>query len=169
MIFLIGYRGTGKSTVARLLAARLGWDWRDADAFLEAKFSRTISDIFQEDGEARFRELESVVLTELCELQRTVIATGGGVVLREANRQLMKSRGRIVWLKADVDTIWTRIQADTAAGRSRPALTVGGRAEIEELLRIREPLYNSCADFSVEAANRTAGAVVEEIASQLQV
>ena len=66
MIFLIGYRGTGKSTVARLLGARLGWDWRDADAVLEAKFGRSITEIFQSDGEAKFRELEAAVLVELC-------------------------------------------------------------------------------------------------------
>jgi shikimate kinase len=169
MIFLIGYRGTGKSTVARLLGARLGWDWRDADAVLEVKFGRSIADIFQIDGEAKFREMESAVLAELCKLSNLVVATGGGVVLREANREAMRSRGHVIWLKADVDTIWNRIQSDAAEGRSRPALTVGGRAEIEQLLRIREPLYQACAEFCVETASRTAEEIVQEIASRIVV
>ena len=166
MIFLIGYRGTGKSTVARLLVARLGWDWRDADAVLEAKVRRSIADIFQMDGEAKFRDMESAVLVELCKLSRVVIATGGGVVLREANRELMRQTGRVIWLKADVDTIWKRIQSDAAEGRSRPALTVGGRTEIEQLLRVREPLYRATAELSVHTANRTAEEIVEEIVSR---
>jgi len=169
MIFLIGYRGTGKSTVARLLGARLGWDWRDADAELEAKFGRSIVDIFQIDGEAKFREMESAVLADLCKLSNFVVATGGGMVLREANRELLQSRGRVIWLKADVDTIWNRIQSDAAEGRPRPALTVGGRAEIEQLLRIREPLYQLCAEFCVETASRTAEEIVQEIVSRIVV
>ena len=169
MIFLIGYRGTGKSTVARLLAARLGWDWRDADEVLEAKFGRPITEIFQTNGEAKFREMETAVMDELCKLSSVVIATGGGVVLREANRELMRQTGRVIWLKADVDTIWKRIQSDAAEGRSRPALTVGGRTEIEQLLRVREPLYRATAEFSVETANQTGDEIVEEIALRIQV
>ena len=169
MIFLIGYRGTGKSTVARLLGARLGWDWRDADAVLEAKFGRSINDIFHTDGEAKFREMESIVLAELCKLSRLVVATGGGIVLRVENRELMRRSGRIVWLTADLDTVWKRMQVDAAEGRSRPALTVGGRAEIEELLRVREPLYQACAEFSVDTTGRTPEEVADEIAGRLHV
>src|SRR5262249_22747345 len=146
MIFLIGYRGTGKSTVARLLAARLGWDWRDADAVLEAKFGQSITEIFQSDGEAKFPEMETAVMVEMWKLSRGAIAAGGGVVLGEANGELMRQTGRVIWLKADVDTIWKRTQSDAAEGRSRPALTVGGRTEIEQLLRVREPLYRATAE-----------------------
>jgi shikimate kinase len=169
MIFLIGYRGTGKTTVARLLASRLGWDWRDADAVLEAEFGRPINDIFQTDGEAKFRELEAAVLAELCKLTRVVIATGGGVVLRDPNRELMRRTGRVVWLTADHDTIWSRIQADAAEGRPRPALTVGGRAEIEDLLHVREPLYQACAEFKIETGGRTPEEVADEIAARIRV
>jgi shikimate kinase len=165
MIFLIGYRGTGKTTVARLLAERLGWNWFDADAVLEERHQRHIIEIFALDGEAAFRDMESVVLAELCNLSRHVIATGGGVVLRDENCARMRDAGRIVWLTADVETIWTRLQADAAAGRDRPALTVGGRAEIEELIRVREPLYRACADLCVATDRRTPEEVVEEIAS----
>jgi len=166
MIFLVGYRGTGKTTVARLLAERLGWSWLDADAALEAKHGRTISEIFARDGEPAFRELEVVVLAETCKLSRHVVATGGGVVLRVENRERMRRAGRVVWLTADHDTIWSRLQADAAAGRERPPLTVGGRAEIEELLRIREPLYRACADLVVDTGGRMPTEIAEEIATR---
>lgn len=163
MIFLVGYRGTGKTTVARLLAERLGWDWLDADAVLEAKSGRSISDLFAADGEAGFRLLESAVLEYLCDLEKHVIATGGGVVLSASNRVRMRQAGRVVWLVADVDTICARLEKDNAAGKPRPALTVGGRAEVEQLLHVREPLYRACADVTVETSRRTAVEVVEEI------
>jgi shikimate kinase len=169
MIFLVGYRGAGKTIVARLLAGRLGWSWLDSDAALEARYRRTISEIFARDGEPAFRELEADVLAETCKLSRHVVATGGGVVLRTENREQMRRAGRVVWLTADLDTIWSRLQADAAAGRPRPSLTVGGRAEIEELLRIREPLYRACADLVVETGGRTPAEIAEEIATRLLV
>jgi len=169
MIFLVGYRGTGKTTVARVLAERLGWSWLDADTALESKFGRAIAEIFASEGEAAFRDMEAEVLAEVCQLSRHVIATGGGVVLRAANRERMRRAGRVVWLTADHDTIWSRLQADAAAGRSRPALTVGGRAEVEELLRIREPLYRACADWIVETGGRAPEEIAEEIATLVSV
>ncbi|HEX4150325.1 MAG TPA: shikimate kinase, partial [Pirellulales bacterium] len=88
-IALIGYRGTGKTAVARALADRLGWQWLDADAELEARAGRSIAEIFAADGEEAFRNLESGVLAELGQRSRTVLATGGGVVLRDTNRELL--------------------------------------------------------------------------------
>jgi shikimate kinase len=163
LLFLIGYRGTGKSTVARLLAERLRWTWLDADAMLEARFGRSIRQIFQQDGEPAFRLMEAAVLEDLCRLRRHVVATGGGVVLHGHNRDRLRAAGRVVWLTADADTIWTRLKADAATAERRPALTVGGLAEVKELLRVREPLYRACADWTVDTVGRTPTQVADLI------
>jgi shikimate kinase len=167
LVFLIGYRGTGKSTVARLLAARLGWSALDADELLETRHGKIIREIFAEEGEAGFRDKETALLEEACKLRKHVIASGGGVVLRPTNRELLRSAGIIVWLTADADTIWQRMQADASTASRRPALTVGGRAEIDELLRQREPLYRECAHFSVNSAKWTPEAIADEVLEQL--
>jgi shikimate kinase len=153
--FLIGYRGSGKTTVARLLAQRLGWSWLDADEVLENRHGRSIRTIFAEEGEAGFREKESAVLVGLCKLDRHVIATGGGVVLRPENRARLRAAGRIIWLTADPLTLWKRMQQDTTTMERRPVLSQGGLAEIEELLRIREPSYASCADLTVDTTTQS--------------
>jgi shikimate kinase len=154
-IFLIGYRGTGKSTVAVHLARELGWWVLDADAELERRAGRTIRDIFATVGEAAFRKSESDLLPELCGLREHVIATGGGIVLHPVNRRLLKEHGKVVWLTADAATIWSRMQTDPTTALRRPDLTVGGLAEIEEMLRLREPWYAQCAHWTVDTAART--------------
>ena len=142
-VFLIGYRATGKTTVARILAELLGWTCVDADQVLEERHGRTIRRIFAEEGEAGFRDKEAALLEEFCNKERQVIATGGGVVLRESNRQRLQGAGWVVWLTADAQTLWQRLQGDPTSMERRPPLTVGGLAEIEEVLRLREPLYQS--------------------------
>lgn len=166
IIFLIGYRGTGKSTVAKLLAEKRGWDWVDADAELEARRGRTIQQIFAAEGELGFRVMEAELLAELGTRERHVVATGGGVILREDNRARLKE-GTCIWLTADADTIWQRLQVDPSTAQRRPPLTTGGKAEIDELLQRREPLYRVCADLEVSTAARSPADVVEEIESQL--
>lgn len=150
LLFLIGYRGTGKTTVARLLAPRLGWDWLDADQTLEERHGRTIRQIFAEEGEASFRDKEAAVLEEVCTRERIVVATGGGVILREDNRFRLK-RGYVVWLRADAETLWQRLQQDAATAQRRPNLAQGGLEEIAQLLSRRAPLYAKCADLVVDA------------------
>jgi shikimate kinase len=169
VVFLIGYRGTGKSTVARLLARRLGWDWLDADSVLEERAGRTIREIFAGEGEAGFRAREAALLEELCHCQRHVIATGGGVILREENRRRLRAAGvAVVWLVADADTIWRRLEADATTAQRRPALTVGGLGEVRELLRVREPFYRECAGWSVETAARSPAEVADLILAWLR-
>jgi shikimate kinase len=166
-VFLIGYRGTGKTTVGRALAQVLGWEWVDADALLEARHGRTIRQIFATEGEAGFRDKEADLLEELCRRRRHVVATGGGIVLRAENRERLMASGRVVWLAADADTIWARIQQDATTAERRPVLTVGGRDEVEELLRVRTPWYRACAELTVETAGRTPEAIVHEIRTHL--
>ncbi len=162
-LFLIGVRGSGKSTVARLLAEKMGWRWRDADEVLEQRYGQTIRAIFANEGEAGFRDKEAAVLADLCALRPCVVATGGGVLLRESNRRLMRASGRAIWLTASVDTLWQRIRDDETTAERRPALTVGGRAEIEEILRLREPLYRQYADYIVDTTAKTVPDIVAEI------
>ena len=149
LLFLIGYRGSGKTTVGRLVAERLGWAFLDADAVLEERYGRTIREIFAAEGEAGFRDKESAVLADLCTRTNCVIATGGGIVLREENRRLLKQHGFVAWLTADPPTLLARIKADPTTAERRPNLAGGGMVEIEQLLAVREPLYRACADVVV--------------------
>src|ERR1051326_5701426 len=120
IIYLIGLRGTGKTTVGRLLAKLLNRPFHDADELLEQRAGRLIRDIFAAEGEAGFRDREEAILTELSAAGSSVIATGGGVVLRESNRETMRRTGVAVWLTADVDTLVQRLQSDPATMQRRP-------------------------------------------------
>ncbi len=166
-IFLIGYRGAGKSTVATLLAKQLSWDSVDADALLEERAGQTIQQLFGSEGEQGFRARESALLEELCRRDRCVVATGGGVVLRGGNRTLLKQSGLCVWLSADIQTLWRRIEADESTSKRRPALTIGGRAEVEQLVHIREPFYRKCADFVVDTVGKSPDDIALEIVQRL--
>src|SRR5262245_61412124 len=106
LIVLIGLRGTGKTTIGQLLAKKLQLPFCDADTELEARAGRTIRDIFASAGENHFRDLEVEVLQDLLDRGPAVIATGGGVVLREKNRKLLRATSKVVWLTADIETLW---------------------------------------------------------------
>jgi shikimate kinase len=160
IIALIGYRGTGKSTVARELAQRLDWQWVDADEQLEARAGCSIAEIFAKEGEGAFRELESLLLVELLGRPDAVLATGGGVVLREENRQALERADLVVWLKATVETICRRMAEDTTTAARRPNLTTqGGAAEVARLLAEREPFYRQCAQFEVDTEGHSAAEI----------
>ncbi|VTS07526.1 shikimate kinase [Tuwongella immobilis] len=162
-VFLIGYRGTGKSTLARGLATALGWEMIDADVYLETKAGRTIQAIFQTEGEPAFRDLESAVLRELSERDHCVIATGGGVILRPENRERLR-RGFVVWLTASAERIADRLELDPTTQTRRPNLTAtGGLTEIQTLLAQREPLYRACADLVVDTNDATPETLVQTI------
>ena len=162
-LVLIGYRGTGKTTVARLLGQALGCEAFDADLEIERLVGKSIRRIFEEDGETRFRDWESEVVAELVPRAQAVHALGGGAVLREANRQVL-ARATVVWLTADADTLHARISADSATSQQRPDLTAGGgRDEIVRLLRQRESIYRACADYTVDTVSKTPHQVAEEI------
>ena len=151
-VFLVGYRGSGKSTVGPLLAGRLGWSFVDADALLESRAGKSISRIFAENGEPFFRDLESTLLNELATTPQLVIATGGGVVLHPHNREILQQRGLCVWLQAPAELVWERIQQDPTTQHRRPNLTAaGGLFEVKELLALREPHYRSAAHVAFPA------------------
>lgn len=167
-VILIGYRGTGKSTVARELAARLQFDFVDADDEIERRAGMSIAEIFASRGEAAFRELESEVVADLCRMQRTVIALGGGAVLSEANRTQIRLAGTAVWLTASVDTIAERLESDTSTESRRPSLTsLGSLSEIETVLATREPIYRACAAIEIDTEGKSPSRIVEEIALRL--
>ncbi len=155
---LVGYRGTGKSTVGRLVAGLLGREFLDADAVLEARLGRSIRSVFETDGEAVFRDKEEAVLAELTSKPgQTVLATGGGVVLRPGNRAALRRFGHVVWLRADPAVLARRLRHDSA----RPPLTAAGTlAEIADVLSAREPLYREVAGTVIE----TGGCPPSEVA-----
>ena len=174
MLTLIGYRGTGKSTIAQQLAFALGWEWVDADVELELRAGKSIAAIFADDGEPAFRDLESQTLAALAERAETehgrlIIAAGGGAVLREENRRVICEAGPVVWLTADVETILARVAADeTTAGR-RPNLTTGGgEAEVRQLLDARTPLYRQCATIVVGTEEKDPAEIVRKIIAELK-
>ena len=167
-LFLIGYRGSGKTTVAEALARRLSWPWLDADAELERRAGKSIKEIFAEGGETAFRDLESAVLADLAALDSHVIALGGGVILREQNRTLLRQRGKVVWLTAAPDTLLARINADPTTSARRPDLTArGGLEEIRSLLAQRTPLYAASADLTVPADLLSPHEIASEIVAAL--
>jgi shikimate kinase len=144
--------GAGKSTVGRLLAAGCGFDFIDCDRELEQRAGASIATMFELEGEAAFRQRESHLLDELTARPQVVLATGGGAVLSELNRDLLRSRGLVIYLQASVEEIARRTRGDA----SRPLLQVDDRQErIEHLLEQRGPLYRQTAHlvFRSAAAN----------------
>ncbi len=161
---LIGYRGTGKTTVAQALARRLGWAWIDADVELECQAGKTIKQIFAEGGEPAFRDWEQRVVVELTKEDKTILALGGGAILRQPNRDAISARCLAAWLTAEPATILQRITADSTTAERRPNLTAaGGLAEIEELLAARAPFYRECADCTVATDGRSPESIADEI------
>jgi shikimate kinase len=167
-VALVGYRGTGKSTVGRLVAARLGRPFVDADAALEARLGRSIRSFFESFGEPAFRDREEALLAELTSVPDRVLATGGGVVLREANRDALRRFGFVVWLTADPAVLAARLEADQSSGPGRPALTASGTlGEVAAVLRVRTPLYRAVADAAVATDGRTPAEVADTVLAVL--
>jgi shikimate kinase len=141
--------GAGKSTVGRLLATGCGFDFIDSDRELEQRAGASIAHMFEVEGEAAFRQRETQLLDELTGRSRLVLATGGGAVLSEHNRTLLRSRGLVIYLQASSEEIARRTRGDT----SRPLLQVEDRrARIEQLLAQRGPLYRQTAHLVFRSA-----------------
>lgn len=167
-IFLIGYRCTGKSVVGKLLSEKLGWPFIDTDSLLVSESGISIQEIVETHGWDTFRKMEHVIVNQVCILNRRVVATGGGVVLNEANVNLMRRNGKIVWLMALPETIKSRMMRDQDTAAFRPALTPKDSfSEIDEMLIQRDPLYMQAMDFCVQTDGRKIDEICDEIVRQL--
>lgn len=160
-IYLVGPMGAGKTTIGRRLAAARGMDFVDSDHEIEARTGVDIPYIFEKEGEAGFRRREKQIIKELSARQNIVLATGGGAILDPDNRRVLAARGTVIYLHASVAQQLVR----TARASNRPLLqqATDRRAVLEQLLRIRDPLYREIADLVVETDHRSARAVIREI------
>lgn len=170
-IALIGYRATGKSSVAKRLSERLRLPHVDSDAVVAKQTGKSIAQIFDEDGEECFRELEARAVSDaLHSPDSLVLATGGGAPLRESTRNDLKNHSIVIWLVAPVNTIAERMRGDSGTESSRPSLTgvCSPVDEIETVLKEREPLYRDAATHIVDVENKTIEMIVDEIARLTQ-
>ena len=165
LIALIGLPGSGKSTVGRQLAKRLNRPFYDTDQIIEQKLGCSIRDYFEQEGELRFRDVEESVLDELTSLTHSVISTGGGSVLRAANRQWLHKRGYAVYLRSVPDELFRRLRYD----QSRPLLQVADPlVRLRDLYAVRDPLYRETAHFVLDTGRPTVSMLVNTIVAQLE-
>jgi shikimate kinase len=163
-IALVGPMGAGKSTIGRLLANILRAPFYDSDHVIEEKTGADIPWIFDVEGEEGFRERETVALASLLNEPALVLATGGGIVLREKNRRLLKQADAVVYLKADTERLVQRTMKD----KKRPLLQVDDpRKKIVELLAERDPLYREVATHVIETDSRSPKVIAQQIAARL--
>lgn len=164
-IFLVGLMGSGKTTIGRALAKRLGLRFVDADHEIEARTGATIPLIFEIEGEASFRQREADVIRDLTGQQGIVLATGGGAILNEQSRRFLRERGTVIYLRASVASLVQRTSHD----RNRPLLQTGDpKAKFETLARERGPLYEEVAHVIIETGRPNVQAIVQTILSQLE-
>jgi shikimate kinase len=164
-IVLIGFMGTGKSSVGRILERQTGLDRFDTDEMISSKFSMPIQKIFSKHGEERFREAETEALHSLTGKQSAIIVTGGGIITKAENIDLLRELGTVVWLDADHATLRARI--DRLA--DRPLLqTVDPPASLSELLQARNPLYRNAADIRVDISQKTPKEIAELILKNIR-
>ena len=164
-IYLVGPMGSGKTTIGQRVAAILGLEFLDCDHELEAHTGASVTLIFDVEGEEGFRERETRILRELTQRQGILLATGGGVVLREENRRLLADTGLVVYLNTSVQQQLRRLGRD----RSRPLLqTPDRRAKLLRLAEERNPLYREIADIEFPAQNRSPDAVAKDLAGTIR-
>lgn len=164
-ISLVGLPGGGKSTVGRHLARRLSWQFRDSDAVIEARIGCSIRAYFEREGEEPFREIEQAVIAELMQTESTVVATGGGVVLREANRAALANHSTVIYLRSTPEELFRRLRRDT----QRPLLQVKDPlGRLRELYVQRDPLYRKTAAFIIETGRPSVPTLVNMILMQLE-
>ena len=163
-LFLVGLMGAGKTTVGKLLSKHLGKRFIDADHEIEQRTGVKISVIFELEGEEGFRAREEVVIGDLTQQADIVLATGGGAILREANRHALRDRGTVIYLRASADDLWRRTRND----KNRPLLqTENPRAKLQELLNQRDPLYRETAHLIVDTGEQNVQKLVRHLEQEL--
>ena len=170
MIILIGLPGSGKSTVGRQLARRLSANFIDSDHVIEQRLGCSIREYFEREGEVAFRDVEEQVLADLTAAPalaapEQVLATGGGAVLRENNRERLRAAGRVVYLRSSPEDLYKRLRHD----RNRPLLQVGDPMQrLRDLYAMRDPLYRETAHYQVETGRPSVATLVNMIVMQLE-
>jgi len=169
-IILIGFMGVGKTEVGRKLAERIGYHFLDTDALIEETEGKKISEIFTENGEKYFRDLETEIIKTLEDYDEFVVSTGGGIVLREENVKALKEVGPLILLSSTPEVIYTRLKDE----EDRPLIKAqaedkgaGKKEKIEKILNERNPIYKNVADYEIETSKMTIMQVVEEIINWL--
>ncbi|MEJ2616107.1 MAG: shikimate kinase [Ignavibacteriaceae bacterium] len=167
IVYLAGFMGAGKSTVGPILANTLGWNYYDLDKVIEERLGKKIKTIFEEKGEPFFRNAESEILRELSHSKNVIISLGGGTIVNQNNLKIIKSTGKIIYLKASIDSIYKRV----AFKRDRPNLIIDGEEfskekliqKINNLFNAREKYYNQ-ADLTIDTDNISIGVTVDKLA-----
>jgi len=168
-IVLIGYRGSGKSTVGRRLAARLRMRFVDVDDLIEERQGVPISDIVKSHGWGHFRKLERSTIEEISKEDQLIIAPGGGAVLDTDNVKALRNKGFILWLKADKQTLLKRLNQDPGTNRRRPTLTGKGTSEeLKEVMSLREPIYEQVSEIQIDTSMIDVETVVENVLTVLK-
>jgi shikimate kinase len=165
-LLLIGYRGSGKTTLGRRLAEQLHWSFVDLDEVIVEGAGMSIREIFAKQGEAGFRQMETQLLLEILQLKNHVISLGGGAILAEQNRQAIKSAGHtVVYLRAEPEVLHRRIIADPATAAQRPGLThlAGNIDEVRQLLAYREPLYREVKNIELDVNSAPTEVLVAQL------
>lgn len=165
LIYLVGLPGSGKSTIGRQLARRLGLDFTDSDQVIESRIGCPIRDYFEREGEEAFRDVEEAVIRELTQARSGVLATGGGSVLRAANRERLRASGLGVYLQSSPEELFRRLRHD----RNRPLLQIQDPlARLGALYALRHPLYEDVANFTIETGRPSVSTVVNTILRHLE-
>lgn len=165
ILTLVGMPGSGKSTVGRHLSRRLGLPFFDSDAVIEQRLGCTIREYFEREGEVAFRDVEEAVLQDLTSQGGRVLATGGGAVLRAANRKRLRESSQVVYLRSTPEEVFRRVRHD----RSRPLLQVNDPlARLKALFAERDPLYRETAHFIIETGRPTVSTLTNMIVMQLE-
>lgn len=167
--FLIGYRGTGKTTAGRVLSEMLGFSFIDTDKGVEERIGTSIRELVEEKGWESFRTMERTFLLDLKQIDKAVIATGGGIILDPENRSFLRENGMVFRLCADMETLLSRIDADHGSDSSRPSLT--GQAPEDEIRAVcekREPFYSQTAHYQIDTTEQTPQQVARMIKRRIE-